>query len=253
MGSRGSSSSAAVKAVGGSAAVGARGGTAASSSSSLSVGVGASNIRSAGSGADGWSSVGANGAGTSCSSMASSTREAAAGEQASEAFSMLAGATLGKMFLESLQLWDARARLQHKPCGAAGAASAGVSDALQQLLPKRMLSLPQKGLPAAMVKQLELLGGRWAHFDVLKEDREFQLQVLGDALRLCAMLRQQVPCPIGCNNPRCVDLKGVSEVVASCKTCTGCGVARYCSRECQVGHWKLHRATCRGLEKGHSG
>ena len=257
VGSRGSRSSTAVKAVGGAAvaalggaAVGAEGG-AAGSSSSVSAGVGASSTRGVDGGDKGGISMGASDASTSCSSMESGAKETAVGTQASKTESgILAAATLGKVFLESLQRWDARAHLQHKPGEADGAASARVSDALQQLLPKRMMSLPQKGLPAAVVKQLELLGGKWLHFDVLKVDREVQLQVLCDVVELCQVLQQEVPCPIGCNNPRCVDLKGVSEAVASCKTCTGCGVARYCSRECQVGHWKEHKATCRRLEKG---
>ena len=65
--------------------------------------------------------MGADDANTNCSSMAGSSKETAAEVQASEADSgILAAATLGKMFAESLQRWDARARLQHKPGEADG-------------------------------------------------------------------------------------------------------------------------------------
>lgn len=28
------------------------------------------------------------------------------------------------------------------------------------------------------------------------------------------------------------------------KRCTGCGVAKYCSKECQTAHWKEHKKVC---------
>ena len=78
----------------------------------------------------------------------------------------------------------------------------GLSDALQQLLPKRMLGLPQKGLPAAVLKRLELLGGKWLpHFDVLKEDREGQLQALRDVVELCQVLQQEAQPPYCLQQP----------------------------------------------------
>ena len=76
--------------------------------------------------------------------------------------------------------------------------------------------------------------------------------LLEDVVELCRLLYQEVPSPVGCNNPVCLGLRGVSEAGVLCKNCTGCGVARYCSRECQVGHWKEHKATCRRLSSRRS-
>ena len=187
---------------------------------------------------------------------------------------MAFAAKLGVMLLKSLVQWHAKAQQQHQP----GEAAAGASEALQhsqgevgggtptaaaaaacgdvrQLLPKRMMMMmPQQGLPDAVILLMEHKLDGWSGCRGGDEGvKEFRLQVLRDVVELCQVLQQEVPCPLGCNNPRCVDLKGVSEVVASCKTCTGCGVARYCSRECQVGHWKEHRRACRRLEKGYNG
>jgi hypothetical protein len=60
------------------------------------------------------------------------------------------------------------------------------------------------------------------------------------------MLTAAVPLPEVCNNPHCESLGGVSEAAAAVKACGGCG-ARYCSRECQESHWKVHRRACRRL------
>ena len=60
-------------------------------------------------------------------------------------------------------------------------------------------------------------------------------------------------CTIGCSNPACVELRGASEVKVSCKACTGCKVVCYCSRECQVAHWKVHRGICKKLAGSNPG
>jgi hypothetical protein len=59
----------------------------------------------------------------------------------------------------------------------------------------------------------------------------------------------EVPSPVGCNNPGCVNLRGLSEAETAAKACGGCKVARYCSQECQRGHWKVHRPTCQRLQQ----
>ena len=61
--------------------------------------------------------------------------------------------------------------------------------------------------------------------------REQQEAFLHDLLQL-----GEVPVSVGCSNPACVSLTGVSEVAVSNKACTGCKVVYYCSRECQVDH-----------------
>ena len=83
-----------------------------------------------------------------------------------------------------------------------------------------------------------------------RSPREVQRLVLGDVIKLCQVLQHEVPTIVGCNNPTCLNLTGMLESAASRKVCTGCNVAHYCSRECQVGHWKEHMVACRRLQKG---
>jgi hypothetical protein len=42
-----------------------------------------------------------------------------------------------------------------------------------------------------------------------------------------------------CSNPSCSD---VGRALLKCK---GCNEARYCGKECQLAHWKVHRADCK--------
>jgi hypothetical protein len=72
-----------------------------------------------------------------------------------------------------------------------------------------------------------------------------QLQQLG------AVVISTLPLPYCCNNPSCKNLDGFSEqeLVAGSR-CSGCKVARYCSRECQAEHWggaAGHKALCKRL------
>jgi len=56
--------------------------------------------------------------------------------------------------------------------------------------------------------------------------------------------------PYACNNPRCTNLSGPSEVrlVTGHNTkCGGCRVARYCSRQCLKQHWRQHKPVCQAL------
>jgi len=71
-----------------------------------------------------------------------------------------------------------------------------------------------------------------------------QLQPLSRALSTLA-----ISC--ACNNPHCSNLDGLSElelVQGRARLCGKCRVARYCSRECQAQHWKLHKPACKALE-----
>jgi hypothetical protein len=56
--------------------------------------------------------------------------------------------------------------------------------------------------------------------------------------------------PYACNNPTCSNLSGPQELQLvngrSCM-CGGCRVAHYCSRACQVQHWKAHKPVCRAI------
>ena len=119
-------------------------------------------------------------------------------------------------------------------------------------VPSRIAKLPQHGLPSAVVSQLDFINSSWPH-KVLSGEQQLAgeqevEELLQDLLLLGELLVEQVPSPIGCNNPGCGDLRGLSELTASCKTCTGCGVVKYCSRACQVGHWKVHKDMCKRLQ-----
>ena len=139
------------------------------------------------------------------------------------------------------------------PSAASSAGARAQAAAARQLPSSSKFRLPQEGLPAAVVDQLEQLKGRWP-FAVRSngedvEDEQVQLMVLQDVIGLCKLLQQEVPVPVGCNNPACLNLQGMAEMATGCKTCLGCQVARYCGRECQVGHWKEHKKICKQLQQ----
>lgn len=47
------------------------------------------------------------------------------------------------------------------------------------------------------------------------------------------------------SQPRCKNCDKSQTSIAKMKTCSGCRVARYCSRECQKADWKTHKQECR--------
>ncbi|KAG1659933.1 hypothetical protein FOA52_015371 [Chlamydomonas sp. UWO 241] len=49
----------------------------------------------------------------------------------------------------------------------------------------------------------------------------------------------------GCSNPRCLNAAGDSEASLPAKKCGACKM-RYCSRECQVAAYKVHKHVCGG-------
>ena len=53
-----------------------------------------------------------------------------------------------------------------------------------------------------------------------------------------------------CANPRCTNVRGASEARLRGRRCGGCGVARYCCRECAVAAWPEHSAVCAQLGAG---
>ena len=72
---------------------------------------------------------------------------------------------------------------------------------------------------------------------------ERNVQLLVHLLPVCEEVIAALPLPLGCNNPRCVNLSGMSEA-ASAKVCTGCRKVHYCSPECIKAHWKEHKSYC---------
>uniref|UniRef100_A0A383VF54 MYND-type domain-containing protein n=1 Tax=Tetradesmus obliquus TaxID=3088 RepID=A0A383VF54_TETOB len=72
------------------------------------------------------------------------------------------------------------------------------------------------------------------------------LQMYQDVLTMCRTLTAVAPLPVVCNNPGCVELRGVSEAAAARHVCAGCG-CRYCSAACQAADWRSHKKGCRRM------
>jgi hypothetical protein len=61
----------------------------------------------------------------------------------------------------------------------------------------------------------------------------------------------QFPAAALCCNPACVNLQGSSEaaLLGPGSRCSGCKVARFCSKECSMAAWKAgHKAVCNRLK-----
>jgi hypothetical protein len=57
-----------------------------------------------------------------------------------------------------------------------------------------------------------------------------------------------------CNHSGCTNLSGLSELELVGKPnsrCSGCKASFYCSRECQVAAWPLHKRVCKRLQAAH--
>jgi hypothetical protein len=88
---------------------------------------------------------------------------------------------------------------------------------------------------AAAVEELASAAGRAAECM-----REFGLAVA-----------VQFPAAALCCNPACVNLQGSSEaaLLGPGSRCSGCKVARFCSKECSMAAWKAgHKAVCKRLK-----
>lgn len=66
---------------------------------------------------------------------------------------------------------------------------------------------------------------------------------------LCSqvLLAQLNPRPVGCWNPSCTNMPGVSEAVAPSKPCASCKVAAFCSKGCEKKAWPDHTMACSKL------
>jgi hypothetical protein len=69
-----------------------------------------------------------------------------------------------------------------------------------------------------------------------------------DAQRMFAAVMDDIPLPVGCNNPGCSRIEAVAEATLSInKRCSQCLAAHYCCKECQREHWPNHRTACKRL------
>ena len=152
--------------------------------------------------------------------------------------------------------------------GAAAAVVGGaepVASATAEVVPPERFSwFAARGLPKAVIEQLDRSSSVygqpvwWEGDPPAPEDMhsivhglaevtplEGQLGMLHELVMLGEVLLAEVPCPLGCSNPGCVNLGGESEVREAGKVCAACKVVYYCSRRCQVEHWKAgHGMVC---------
>jgi hypothetical protein len=104
-----------------------------------------------------------------------------------------------------------------------------------------------------------VVAGRAAHrrwrWVLNAEDR--MVMPLGAAMQCWAdAVYAALPSRRCCSNPCCVVVREMSEsnlVNGKACCCGGCSAAdqavRYCSRDCQVSHWQLHKALCRSRRR----
>ena len=129
-------------------------------------------------------------------------------------------------------------------CSSSAAATGSATGSSGESVPKRLAMLPEQGLPAGVVSKLSRLtgGGPWG-----AQGEEDWKAVLED---VCGELLVEVPSHVGCANPRCCNLKGESELEVSCYKCAQCNQVAYCSRDCQIAHWPVHKKVCKTWREG---
>lgn len=148
-----------------------------------------------------------------------------------------------------------RASLPSHPVCQLGAARAWLSAAAEPLA--RMgydmsavlgqLQAAQAAVAAAVAAEAEL--GTDTPF--AQQGCEAALTVLAQQLQAAGVVLTGFAIAQVCNNPGCSNQSGPSEAALvgdrSC-LCSGCRVARYCSRApCQRQHWKSHKHICKAL------
>ena len=151
----------------------------------------------------------------------------------------------------NLSLWNriATGRMVEASSDSSGDGASAAAAAAAVQLPKRLEPLPLHGFPRAVENQLQHIT-RMFGVEAQPGAPEQQLLLLQELLLLAKLLLQEVPLPLGCSNLTCLSLTSMSEVALAHNPCSGCRVARYCSRECQVAHWEQHKGLCKQLQKG---
>lgn len=108
-----------------------------------------------------------------------------------------------------------------------------------------------------------VLGKRWSFSHRVDADAKSRLNLIPQAEHRLVQLRRLLLRPLVRARVRIAQRKQAKPAVvpkscASCsressdtkfKLCGGCKEVRYCSRDCQVAHWPLHRDTCKGHGK----
>ena len=174
------------------------------------------------------------------------------------------------IFHRILVVWNYRPAFRHSTTAGAAAAAAGpgpvaaaaagagagspAAKFLDPDLPKSLSLLLQEGLPPAVADHMQFISRRWPA-EMLEQCEapaaaSDQTKLLQHLLLLMKLLMAEVPSPVGCNSPACVDLSEDSEHEGSNRRCAGCKVACYCSEACQKAHWKEHRGACKRLQEG---
>lgn len=113
------------------------------------------------------------------------------------------------------------------------AAAVADSDSEPHMRPAGLANLEYEDLPPGMSKAM------WDG-------------VLQHLHQYASNLQGQLPLSVCCNNTGCTNVDKLSEqqlVGGKGSTCAGCSLAKYCSRECQVQHWKQHKAVCKRLHQ----
>ena len=133
--------------------------------------------------------------------------------------------------------------------GSDSSAAAAAAASSKARVPKRLSALPELGVPAPVGEQVIDLDRAWrssAFADGGKDQEQLLLQKIVECFSL---VLGEVPLPVGCSYPACVNLEGTSEVAAANRRCSGCRAVYYCSRQCQKLHWGQHQGLCRRMQQ----
>jgi hypothetical protein len=141
-----------------------------------------------------------------------------------------------------------------EPAAAGAAAGAGLSPGLSELLKQRAAVLEAiEAIDETEVEEGSKTAARTSVVNVVQQAGRFlgphllqQAQAFAESV--CAAL----PLRHCCNNPGCLNLGGLSEaalVAGAGSRCSRCRACYYCSRECQLAAWPLHKPVCKRLKE----